>query len=112
MDQFTMISKFEERENLNNIRNYENLIVELSQTVPTRLPDEIVCFFTSYQYMEYMIMKWSEIRILQRELENKLVFIETTDFLETQLALENYKKASDNGKGAVFFSIARGKVSE
>lgn len=51
-------------------------------------------------------------RILQRVLENKLIFIETTDNLETQLALENYKKACDNGRGAVFFSIARGKVSE
>ena len=28
------------------------------------------------------------------------------------MALENYKKACDNGRGAVFFSIARGKVSE
>lgn len=28
------------------------------------------------------------------------------------LALENYKQACDNGRGAVFFSIARGKVSE
>jgi Rad3-related DNA helicase len=27
-------------------------------------------------------------------------------------ALENYKQACDNGRGAVFFSIARGKVSE
>ena len=108
MDQLPMSSKFEERENSNNIRNYGNLIVELSQTVP----DGIVCFFTSYRYMEYMIVQWSEMRILQRVLENKLVFIETTDNLETQLALENYKKACDNGRGAVFFSIARGKVSE
>ena len=28
------------------------------------------------------------------------------------MALENYKKACDSGRGAVFFSIARGKVSE
>ena len=28
------------------------------------------------------------------------------------MALENYKKACDNGRGAIFFSIARGKVSE
>jgi DNA excision repair protein ERCC-2 len=28
------------------------------------------------------------------------------------LALENYKQACDCGRGAVFFSIARGKVSE
>jgi len=45
-------------------------------------------------------------------LENKLIFIETKDNMETVLALDNYKKACDNGRGAVFFSIARGKVSE
>jgi len=32
--------------------------------------------------------------------------------METVLALDGYKKACDNGRGAVFFSIARGKVSE
>jgi DNA excision repair protein ERCC-2 len=51
-------------------------------------------------------------KILQKILENKLIYIETQDNLETRLALTNYKIACDNGRGAVFFSIARGKVSE
>lgn len=62
--------------------------------------------------MEHILVKWSEMGILNKVLENKLIFIETKDNLETMLALENYKKACDNGRGAVFFSIARGKVSE
>ena len=45
-------------------------------------------------------------------LQHKLVFIETTDVLETTLALENFKRACDAGRGAVFLSIARGKVAE
>ena len=57
-------------------------------------------------------IKWHEMNVLQRILENKLIFIETKDNLETVLALENYKQACNNGRGAVFFSIARGKVSE
>jgi DNA excision repair protein ERCC-2 len=51
-------------------------------------------------------------KTLAKVLENKLIYIETPDNLETSLALENYKRACDNGRGAVFFSIARGKVSE
>ena len=74
-----MSSKFEERENSNNIKSYGKLLVELSQTVP----DGIVCFFTSYRYMEYMIVQWSQMNILRDVLENKLIFIETTDNLET-----------------------------
>ncbi len=42
---------------------------------------------------------------------SKLLFIETQDVVETTLALENFKRACDVGRGAVFFSVARGKVS-
>jgi DNA excision repair protein ERCC-2 len=76
------------------------------------VPDGIVCFFTSYKYMEHMIVQWNNMKTLAKVLENKLIYIETPDNLETSLALENYKRACDNGRGAVFFSIARGKVSE
>lgn len=34
------------------------------------------------------------------------------DVVETTLALENFRKACDCGRGAVFFSVARGKVAE
>merc|ERR1719426_198465 len=50
--------------------------------------------------------------VLKQVLQHKLVFIETTDVLETTLALENFKRACDCGQGAVFFSVARGKVAE
>ena len=45
-------------------------------------------------------------------LHHKLVFIETTDVIETTMALENFKRACDCGRGAVFLSVARGKVPE
>ena len=32
------------------------------------------------------------------------------DVVETTLALENFKRACDSGRGALFFSVARGKV--
>jgi DNA excision repair protein ERCC-2 len=51
-------------------------------------------------------------QILQRILEKKLVFIETKDVVETTLALNNFKRACDVGRGAIFLSVARGKVAE
>ena len=42
----------------------------------------------------------------------RLIFIETKDTSETGLALDAYKTACDSGRGAVFFSVARGKVAE
>ena len=41
---------------------------------------------------------------------HKLVFIETVDVVETTLALDNFRRACDCGRGAIFFSVARGKV--
>ena len=41
---------------------------------------------------------------------HKLVFIETVDVVETTLALDNFRRACDCGRGAVFFSVARGKA--
>lgn len=42
----------------------------------------------------------------------KLLFIETSDALETSVALEKYVEACERGRGAILFSVARGKVSE
>lgn len=90
------------------VRNYGALLAEICEAVP----DGVVAFFTSYAYMEQTIAKWDELGVLQRVLKHKLLFIETKDVVETTLALENYRRACDCGRGAVFLSIARGKVAE
>jgi DNA excision repair protein ERCC-2 len=63
-------------------------------------------------YMENVINHWDQMGVLQKCMEHKLVYLETKDVVETTLALDNYKKACDSGRGAVFLSIARGKVAE
>lgn len=47
------------------------------------------------------------LNMLQEIMQHKLVFIETQDVVETTLALDNYRRACDCGRGAVFFSVAR-----
>lgn len=42
------------------IRNFGNMLIELSSIVP----DGMVCFFTSYKYMEHILIKWSEMGVL------------------------------------------------
>jgi DNA excision repair protein ERCC-2 len=107
-DQVVMSSKFECREDPAVVRNYGNLLVELSAVVP----DGMVCFFPSYLYMESTVAAWYEQGLIDQLQRNKLLLIETQDAAETTLALANYQKACDNGRGAVLLSVARGKVSE
>merc|ERR1712039_647119 len=68
--------------------------------------------FTSYRYMEKVIEKWYETGVIARLLQHKLVFIETKDVVATTYALNLYRQACDSGHGAVFLSVARGKVAE
>ncbi|XP_014471542.1 PREDICTED: TFIIH basal transcription factor complex helicase XPD subunit [Dinoponera quadriceps] len=107
-DQVAISSKYETREDVAVIRNYGQLLVEFSATVP----DGLVCFFTSYLYMESVVAAWYDQGVVDQLQRHKLLFIETQDSAETSLALINYIKACENGRGAVLLSVARGKVSE
>lgn len=107
-DQVAISSKFETREDTAVIRNYGQLLVETAKTVP----DGIVCFFTSYLYLESVVAAWYDQGIVDTLLRYKLLFIETQDNAETSYALMNYVKACDCGRGAVLLAVARGKVSE
>ena len=89
-------------------RNYGQMVVELARVVP----DGVVCFFVSYLFMDAVIAQWHAMGVLQDIMEHKLIFIETQDVVETTLALDNFRRACDCGRGAVFFSVARGKVAE
>lgn len=107
-DQVAISSKFESRDDTAVIRNYGQLLVETSKIVP----DGIVCFFTSYLYLESVVASWYDQGIIDTLLRYKLMFIETQDSAETSYALMNYVKACDCGRGAVLLAVARGKVSE
>ncbi|KAF2350788.1 DNA helicase (DNA repair) Rad3 type [Trinorchestia longiramus] len=107
-DQVAMSSKFESREDPAVVRNYGKLLVEMAITVP----DGMVCFFTSYLYLESVVATWYDHGIINDLQRHKLVFIETQDDAETSLALLNYTKACERGRGAILLAVARGKVSE
>ena len=107
-DQVAVSSKFEVRNDVAVVRNYGNILMEFAKITP----DGLVCFFPSYLYMESIVMAWNELGMLQELLNYKLIFIETPDAAETSIALENYRAACNNGRGAILLSVARGKVSE
>ncbi|KAG5478123.1 hypothetical protein LSCM4_05523 [Leishmania orientalis] len=87
---------------------YESLLLELAKTVP----DGMVCFFTGYQYMGEVLLAWHSSGFLQKLAKHKLIFVETQGVEETSVALANYRRACDIGRGAIFMSIARGKIAE
>lgn len=107
-DQVSISSRFEIRNDPSVVRNYGSLLIEFSKITP----DGMVVFFPSYLYMESIISMWQGMGVLDEVWKYKLILVETPDAQETSLALETYRKACLNGRGAVLLSVARGKVSE
>ncbi|KAF2753818.1 DNA repair helicase RAD3 [Pseudovirgaria hyperparasitica] len=107
-DQGTISSGFQIRNDPSVVRNYGNLLTEFCKLTP----DGLVVFFPSYLYMESIISMWQGMAILDTVWKHKLILVETPDSQETALALETFRAACSNGRGAVLLCVARGKVSE
>ncbi|GAD98072.1 TFIIH complex helicase Rad3, putative [Paecilomyces variotii No. 5] len=107
-DQAQISSSFQIRNDPGVVRNYGSLVLEFSRITP----DGVVVFFPSYLYMESIISMWQGMGILDSIWNYKLILVETPDSQESSLALETYRTACCNGRGAILFCVARGKVSE
>ncbi|BCR97060.1 TFIIH/NER complex ATP-dependent 5'-3' DNA helicase subunit RAD3 [Aspergillus luchuensis] len=107
-DQAQISSSFQIRNDPGVVRNYGNLVLEFSRITP----DGVVVFFPSYLYMESIISMWQGMGILDSIWNYKLILVETPDAQESSLALETYRTACCNGRGALLLCVARGKVSE
>ncbi|PKY08956.1 DNA repair helicase RAD3 [Aspergillus campestris IBT 28561] len=107
-DQAQISSGFQIRNDPGVVRNYGNIVLDFSRVTP----DGVVVFFPSYLYMESIISMWQGMGILDSIWNYKLILVETPDAQESSLALETYRTACCNGRGAILFCVARGKVSE
>ena len=107
-DQQPVTSGFQHRADPGVVRNYGSLLFEFAKLTP----DGMVVFFPSYLYMEMIISMWQGMGVLDQIWQYKLLLVETPDAQETSLALETYRTACENGKGAILLCVARGKVSE
>lgn len=107
-DQSHLSSQYSTRNDISIARNYGELIIRVAEVVP----DGIVCFFPSYEFMQEIVMRWTESGVLDRLREHKLVFVETQDAGEAGMAINHFRLACDSGRGAVLLSVARGRAAE
>ncbi|KAL3666229.1 hypothetical protein V7S43_009014 [Phytophthora oleae] len=106
-----------------NFRSTETYLLELGNTIVnfTRLvPHGLLVFFPSYSILEESVDKWrrpasgeSALSIWDRIVQQKQTFVEPRGRADFKAVVDEYHQAiSDNPKGAVFFAVCRGKVSE
>ena len=107
-DQTLLSSQYSLRSEPSIARNYGELLLRMAAAVP----DGVVCFFPSYEFLQGVLSAWIATGVLERVRHTKLVFIETPDALEANAALCNFRVACDAGRGAILLSVARGKAAE
>lgn len=78
-DQVAISSRFETREDVSVVRNYGQLLVEIS----TIVPDGVVCFFTSYLYLESVVASWYDQGVIDQvsKILNHLLILTCVDLL-------------------------------
>lgn len=109
-DQAKLTTQFFLRTTPSAVQNYGRILAQISSSTS----DGIIVFFPSYRFMEDLITLWNitSSNIFRAITDNKLVFFETPDPIETMHAVACYRKCCDSGRGAILFAIARGKLSE
>ncbi|PKC11424.1 DNA repair helicase [Rhizophagus irregularis] len=94
------------------------LIDELGQTIVNLcniIPDGVVCFFTSYAYLEQVYKRWEQNGILERIRKYKMIFREPRETRLVDKVLNEYDlhiHSSNNKDGAILLCVVGGKVSE
>ncbi|RMZ79626.1 hypothetical protein DV737_g3327, partial [Chaetothyriales sp. CBS 132003] len=95
-------------------RSNNSIIQELGQTlvrVCRAVPDGVVAFFPSYDYVAQVVQAWAKSSVLTLLRRSKAIFEETKAASVDDL-LRDYAEAIGAGKGALMLSVVGGKLSE
>ncbi|KAL2425320.1 ATP-dependent DNA helicase chl1 [Exophiala dermatitidis] len=99
-------------------RRSEQMILELGHLVSRTckiVPDGVVVFFPSYDYLAQVVAVWQKqppaLPLLQSLGKTKVTFQESKGVSVDEL-LRDYANAVDSGKGALLLSVVGGKLSE
>ncbi|XHG09198.1 ATP-dependent DNA helicase chl1 [Aspergillus wentii] len=104
-------------------RESEKMIIDLGRTVATLcqiIPDGVVAFFPSYDYLSRVLGIWKKPTGGERGQttlglieQKKHLLYETRDMATTtEELLQAYEKAIESGSGALLLSVVGGKLSE
>lgn len=101
-------------------RESENMICELGELIFQIcgvVPDGVVAFFPSYDYLTKVMKVWKQVKgggSITTSIENKKPIFEETKSggVSTEELLREYSRAIDTGKGALMLSVVGGKLSE
>ncbi|KTW27717.1 hypothetical protein T552_02157 [Pneumocystis carinii B80] len=113
------IFNYEKRNNNDMLNELGSTLINLCRVIP----DGVICFFPSYDYLENIIKKWTikqegaKFSIWERLEQKKRIFKEERFSTNIENILQSYSNAIDSSNtstcnGALLLSVVNGKLSE
>ncbi|RMZ84335.1 hypothetical protein DV738_g548, partial [Chaetothyriales sp. CBS 135597] len=99
---------FDQRSNTAIIQELGNTLVRVCQTVP----DGVVVFFPSYDYLTQVVQAWTQSSVLASLRRSKAIFHETKGVNVDDLLREYAEAIGAGNSGALMLSVVGGKLSE
>ncbi|RKP20840.1 DNA repair helicase, partial [Rozella allomycis CSF55] len=94
---------------------YQDEIGKIILEIVEKVPFGVLCFVTSYSFLDKVLERWKNTGILEEIKKRKYIFKEpkSVDKIGFEKLLNQYEKKLDYLKnGCLFFAVFRGKVSE
>ncbi|KAG1696128.1 Regulator of telomere elongation helicase 1 [Nymphon striatum] len=109
-DRVTLNSTFKNRNSKEYLYSLGRSIMNISRIVP----GGVLVFFPSYKVMEDSVQSWQANDVWNKLNDFKKVFVEPRSQVALNSCMALYYEAIDtqDSKGAIFFAVCRGKVSE
>jgi regulator of telomere elongation helicase 1 len=107
----TLNSSFRSRDTAEYKSELGNAIVNFARIVP----DGVLVFFPSYTVMHACVEAWKATNVWERISKCKLPVVEprdSADFASTIREFSTQLESEADARGAVFFAVCRGKLSE
>ena len=90
------------------LRNFGSLLIDFSRVTP----DGLACVFSDYHNLKLVVNKWNGMGVIDRLLEQKLIFIETPSLEETKETFELFIESCRSGRGGILLLTAHGILAE
>ncbi|XP_049839513.1 uncharacterized protein LOC126284553 isoform X2 [Schistocerca gregaria] len=90
--------------------NYQDDLGELLLGICQIVPQGVLCFFSSYRFMELITTRWQQTGLWEKISQYKRVFLEPRTSAELEPVITEYYECT--AAGALMMAIMRGKISE
>jgi DNA excision repair protein ERCC-2 len=107
-DQTSLSTQPDLKANFHGINNYGRLLTEVAEWVP----DGVVVLFPSFHFLDEILKMCRATGVVTKILNHKLLFLEPQNDPEASMMMDNYRRACNTARGAMWLGVSNGRAAE